>query len=237
MAFRNRMPCYICNVAFGPAQMARIDDDGNANKRDIAIRRCDENNHPPLAVTNVTRICINCNRSVLDEIAVILRDPACLRLNLLKQIRNNSCFYRIAGAIINVHLAPSYIQDKIQRDGQEEFQLDELIDEPGFIRVRLYSRFRNAAKYQLWIAYDSIEENEHDNDIHDNIIHGYYCTCKTGARSIGSCAHVANVLWFLGYARHEPNVLYPATSLLHNILDASNRAQPINPNDAIELDE
>ncbi|EZA54546.1 hypothetical protein X777_05526, partial [Ooceraea biroi] len=39
--------------------------------------------------------------------------------------------------VYQVHLAPSYIQDKIQRDGQEEFQLDELIDEPGFIRARL----------------------------------------------------------------------------------------------------
>lgn len=140
--------------------------------------------------------------------------------------------------VYQVNLAPSYIQDKIQRDGQEEFQLDEFIDEPGFIRVRLYSRFRNATKYQLWIAYDSIEDNEHNNDIHDNIIHGYYCTCKTGARSIGSCAHVASVLWYLGYARHEPNVSYPATSLLHNILDTSHRAQPINdPNGAIELGE
>jgi len=132
--------------------------------------------------------------------------------------------------VYQVYLAPSYIQDKIQRDEQEEFQLDELIDESGFIRVRLYSRFRNAAKYQLWIAYDNIEKNEHDNDIHD-IIYGYYCTCEIGARSIGSCAHVASVLWFLGYALHEPNVLYPATSLLYNISDASNRAQPINPND------
>jgi len=85
------MPCYICNVPFGPAQMARIDGDGNANKRDLAIRRRDKNDHPPLAVTNITRICINCNRSVLDEIAAIQRDPACSRLNVLKQVANHSC--------------------------------------------------------------------------------------------------------------------------------------------------
>lgn len=51
--------------------------------------------------------------------------------------------------VYQVNLALSYIQDKIQRDGQEEFQLDELIDKPSFIKVRLYFRFCNAAKYQL----------------------------------------------------------------------------------------
>ena len=30
----------------------------------------------------------------------------------------------------------------------------------------------------------------------------YYCTCKAGARTAVSCAHVASILWYLGYARH-----------------------------------
>nr|XP_023015040.1 TLD domain-containing protein 1 [Leptinotarsa decemlineata] len=27
---------------------------------------------------------------------------------------------------------------------------------------------------------------------------GYYCTCKTGSRTLGICAHVPSVLWYLG---------------------------------------
>lgn len=30
----------------------------------------------------------------------------------------------------------------------------------------------------------------------------WYCRCKTGARVVGVCAHIAAVLWYLGYARH-----------------------------------
>lgn len=41
----------------------------------------------------------------------------------------------------------------MQRDAQEEFQLDSLFDEQGFIKVRVFSRFRNATKHQIFIAY------------------------------------------------------------------------------------
>lgn len=52
---------------------------------------------------------------------------------------------------------------------------------------------------------------------------GYYCTCKAGARTLGCCAHVASVLWFLGWARHQQNIKYPSRALLNYILDAGNR--------------
>ncbi|GFW36955.1 uncharacterized protein TNCV_5018541 [Trichonephila clavipes] len=31
----------------------------------------------------------------------------------------------------------------------------------------------------------------------------WYCHCKVGARVVGCCAHVASVLWYLGYWRHN----------------------------------
>ena len=33
-------------------------------------------------------------------------------------------------------------------------------------------------------------------------ITGWFCTCKCGARTVGCCAHICSVVWFLGYARH-----------------------------------
>lgn len=68
-----------------PGQMSRIDRDENADKREIAILRRDAFDRPALHVTNLTRICINCNQSISDEIAALERDPACLRLNVLTQ--------------------------------------------------------------------------------------------------------------------------------------------------------
>ena len=43
-------------------------------------------------------------------------------------------------------LAPSYVQDKIQRENDEVFEIEKLGDDnclpqPGLIRVRVYSRF------------------------------------------------------------------------------------------------
>lgn len=104
---------------------------------------------------------------------------------------------------------------------------------PGLLRVRIFSRFRNAAKYQLWISYRPIHDNEMDDGMQDDeliLIQGYYCTCKVGARTIGTCAHIASVLWFLGYARHQANIRYPSTKLLESIEDAGNRPQQQDQN-------
>lgn len=111
-------------------------------------------------------------------------------------------------------LAPSYIQDKLKREATEELQFDQFLQEPGLLRFRIYSRFRNATKHQLWINFVGNELTEP--------IRGYYCTCKVGARTLGACAHVVSVLWYLGFARFE-NVKYPWTTLLTVILDAGER--------------
>lgn len=121
-----------------------------------------------------------------------------------------------------IGLARSYIQDKIIRDDDEEFQFDQLFGEPGFICICIYSRFRHRIIHRLWIAYD----NEHRGPANvpvDNIIFGYYCTCQCGARTIGCCAHIASMLWFLGYARHAENIKYPTRTILENVLDAEMR--------------
>lgn len=60
--------------------------------------------------------------------------------------------------IYQIRLAPAYIQDKLVRDESEVFELDEHRNEAGFLRVRVYSRFCNATKHQLWIAYRPLME-------------------------------------------------------------------------------
>lgn len=97
----NRLPCFICNERFRPGVLARIDGDGNAGKCEIAIRRRNELGMPPLAIDNRTRLCVNCNRSVLDEIARVEQDPNSLRLNVLTQTANSSCI--ICNAVNNLH--------------------------------------------------------------------------------------------------------------------------------------
>ena len=120
------------------------------------------------------------------------------------------------------------------RDNEDELQLDEHIIKPGFIRIRVFSRFRAAKRHQIFISFkvnDDVEIAESDEI---KLINGYYCTCQTGARTLGTCAHVASILWFLGYARHHENIRYPNSSLLDTTLDEAERPQhQINPDDEV----
>lgn len=96
-----------------------------------------------------------------------------------------------------IKLSPSYVQDKIVRDNDDEFQLDGNINVAGFLRVRINSRFRNATRHQLFISYVGQNADIADDENDREPIVGYYCTCQSGARTLGTCAHVASVLWFL----------------------------------------
>ena len=126
-----------------------------------------------------------------------------------------------------LHLSPSYVQDSLLRndddladDEEQMIELDMNTNEPGFFRARLYSRFTNARNHQVWIHFnEEYVANNCDNNQAEPIL-GYYCTCKVGARTLGTCAHVTCVLWYLGYARHHENIKYPSLQLLRNILNA-----------------
>ena len=75
-----------------------------------------------------------------------------------------------------------------------------------------------------------IPEGDEIEEENVNHITGYYCTCQSGARTLGSCAHAASILWYLGYARHQPNIRYPDGSLLETTMDVAHRAEQENPN-------
>lgn len=93
MAYRNRLPCFICDVALNRNQMARIDGDDNENKREIAKIRRDALEKEIIEITDRTRICLNCNRSILNELNEIERDPNSLRLNVLCQTSSHTCMF------------------------------------------------------------------------------------------------------------------------------------------------
>lgn len=125
-----------------------------------------------------------------------------------------------------VYLAPSYIHDRLGRERRAEFTFQTQLFEPGLIRARLYSRFTNATHHTLYISFHEyfggIGEAERIRPDVDPIL-GYYCTCKSGARTLGCCGHVASVLWYLGYARHQQNAQYPSDNLLRAVRDAAER--------------
>ena len=53
--------------------------------------RRDEHNHLPLVLDENSRICLNCNRVIMNDIALVEADPACLRLHVITQTASCSC--------------------------------------------------------------------------------------------------------------------------------------------------
>jgi len=117
-----------------------------------------------------------------------------------------------------IGLTPAYIQDALREGDTDELQYDEHREDPCLPRFRLHSRHRNATIYYMYVAITDDEEDENEGPIQ-----GYFSSCKSGARTVGTCAHIPSVLWFLGYARHRENTRYPSTRLIEVIADAGNR--------------
>uniref|UniRef100_A0ABD2W2Z6 SWIM-type domain-containing protein n=1 Tax=Trichogramma kaykai TaxID=54128 RepID=A0ABD2W2Z6_9HYME len=155
-----------------------------------------------------------------------------LRLNVNQvndfPILDENYLENLTAGVFQLELAPSYIQDTLQRDEQEEIQVELLCDEeqipePGFLRSRIWSRYRNRTRYQQFIHFVPAADEE------NHPIAGYYCTCRTGARTLGTCVHIASILWYLGYARILRNVHFPSQNLIRLIDDAAERPPQINP--------
>ncbi|KAG5873513.1 hypothetical protein JTB14_034315 [Gonioctena quinquepunctata] len=115
-----------------------------------------------------------------------------------------------------VCLASACIQDTLGRD-----RIQTQLFERGLIRARLYSRFTQARKHTLYISYNEL--NDHNQGPNEVPISSTYCSSKVGARTLGVCANVASVIWFLRYANYEENILYRNNSLLRIILDSAER--------------
>lgn len=85
--------------------------------------------------------------------------------------------------------AKSYTREHMSEDG--EYSIDVHLHAPGLMRSRIQSRHINAKKYFCWIEYDPEQ------------ILAWFCQCKAGQRTVGCCAHIASILWYLGFVRHN----------------------------------
>jgi hypothetical protein len=82
----------------------------------------------------------------------------------------------------------------------------------NLLRVRIQSRHISKTRYYVWILWQP--------DQRESL--RWCCTCRTGLRTIGCCAHVASVIWYLAVARHDPpkHLQRPIVVTWDNLLDA-----------------
>lgn len=140
-----RIRCYICVRPYNAQQLRRIDGPENLIRRQIAVTRRNEQDHPPLQLDEQSRLCHNCNMSITNEIVAMNEDPYCLRLNILTQTASRSCV--ICNAQNNVHRlslecrvnvfiqANIYMPDNVRACGHH-------LDEKGFLQDILLPELR-----------------------------------------------------------------------------------------------
>ena len=69
------------------------------------------------------------------------------------------------------------------------------------------SRHANATKYKVYCKY---KPNSNDVDA----IESWYCTCKTGMRTVGVCSHVACIIYFFAHGKYLDYIPSVGGSLL-----------------------
>jgi hypothetical protein len=101
--------------------------------------------------------------------------------------------------------SPQYTREHFE----PEYELFLGKDDPNLIRCKIQSRHTNSAVHTLWVEFSSSN------------VTGWYCTCKIGARTVGCCAHVASVVWYLGYQRYSKMKSTQSSKFLSVVTDAS----------------
>ncbi|XP_035706652.1 uncharacterized protein LOC118435202 [Folsomia candida] len=114
--------------------------------------------------------------------------------------------------VYQVSLAKEYTKKHLSEDSEFNIQLNTEVS--GVLRAKLASRFTSGKNHQLWIQFDANLQSH-------NAITGYYCDCWQGARTVGMCAHVTCVIWYLGYKRHQPENLRKRRPRVLDFVDAA----------------
>lgn len=122
-----------------------------------------------------------------DELYIYCTGTYVLRLapRYIKYMRNE-----------NIQLNPKVCLD-LSHFNPARYNL--ILEEPRLFQLRFSSRYHSRKTYRCFILMDAnIEGIEY--------IKQHYCTCLSGAETLGCCAHIAATLWYLseGYADDSP---------------------------------
>jgi len=74
--------------------------------------------------------------------------------------------------------------------------------------IRGQSRHRSSTRYFIYILIDKAVQVDVKEGV--DSVSSYSCSCPNGYRTVGCCAHVATVLWYFGFSRHQSEILIPA---------------------------
>ena len=93
--------------------------------------------------------------------------------------------------IYQLKQAKSYMDKHFGAKGSYEIMAHK--EDDGVLKAQIRSRHTSNKTYNLWVKDTQVL----------NPLTGWYCGCRSGARTLGYCTHVATVLWYLGDYRNE----------------------------------
>lgn len=121
---------------------------------------------------------------------------------------------------ITEHIQPSYLDEN-----DLEFIVELCNQHSDLLRVRFHSRHISTKYHTATVQFD---------DAHDQPIQAWFCTCASGARTVGCCVHVTAILWHMGVNRGEINhSLHPlsAARLLRFVDDSNSHLETDDDDD------
>jgi hypothetical protein len=114
-----------------------------------------------------------------------------------------------------IRQARSYMDEHLNSRGDCDFSRSRYGDDDDnrVVHVKVQSRHKSNVVYRTFVEFDTTKSMPWEK------ITGWYCTCTSGARTMGCCAHVTTVIWWLGVGRRlEPR---RKLNLWQNVMDAS----------------
>lgn len=104
----------------------------------------------------------------------------------------------------------SYIAEHLNGGKYEILINKEYFDIDGrkILLAEIQSRHKNSAIYRSFIKYLP-------NSNEPCAISSWYCNCLCGSRTVGCCSHIASIIYYLSFARHDSDLKYkfPAAHL------------------------
>ncbi|RVE40334.1 hypothetical protein evm_015016 [Chilo suppressalis] len=116
-----------------------------------------------------------------------------------------------------IRQARSYYGEHIRNDGKYVIEVCRETDSDlqsalsasstsWLLRGRIKSRHISNKTYFTYILVDSAL-------IGREAIIGYYCNCLVGKRTVGCCCHIMSIIWYISWARYQPDLVPPAQFL------------------------
>lgn len=91
-------------------------------------------------------------------------------------------------------------------DDDNNINLEYIKMKPNIIKALIRSRHINSKTYKCYVEYKP-------NSIGYSGILRHACDCANGLRTVGSCSHIAAVIYYLSNARYKSRILRPAKVL------------------------